>query len=133
MSKNTKGISIKEAIHKSLKDSGEITVDNAIEIIKKHMIIDPEKAIEQAYRRKAHYYLSTLRDDNGARTCFATSNKKGKYIDLDNCRKLSDIKDVEKQLKIKLEGLSHSFSKANRRRIEIEGQLSLFESEEKMA
>lgn len=113
-------------IIEQIKENGEMETEDIMDLIRPHYLFDPRKAREQAVRRKANQLASQVRDENGIRTVFnCRENGVSKYINVDVSNDLPALKNVECQLLEKLNGLKASTAKASRRRIEVEGQLSL--------
>lgn len=115
-----------EFIIQQIREHGEMTSEEIMELIRPHYIFDVPKLMEQALRRKANQLVAQVRDEQGVRTVFnCIVDGVSKYVNVDTCNNLTSIKSVEAQLDEKLKGLTISKAKASRRRMEIEGQLKL--------
>lgn len=116
----------REMIYQKIHDSGEMETEEIVELIRPHYNFDPQVAKEQALRRKAQQIMTSIRDENGARTVFNCKvDGVSKYVNIDESRDVDSLRSVDRQLTEKLEGLKISSAKASRRRSEVEGQMSL--------
>lgn len=94
-------------IHEEIRNKGNIDKEYVVELVKKlDERPDVNKLIEQHYKSKADRIISSFRDQNGIRDCFAIRNSqnKTKYIDISkpNLITRSEIEEVrEKQEKLK--------------------------------
>ena len=115
-----------EMIMQKIYESGEMETEDIMDLIRPHYLFDPKAAREQGIRRKAHQLAARIRDDKGIRSVFACDiDGRSVYVNIDESRDVNNMRSVEGQLNSKLLGLSCSMGKASRRRMEIEGQLSL--------
>ncbi len=113
-------------IKQKLYEAGEIETEEAMDIIRPHYLFNAVEAKEREIRRTAHQMMSSLRDEKGARTTFACNvDGISKYINIDASKDLIALRSVEGQLTEKLNGLKLSSEKALKRRLEVEGQMSL--------
>ena len=116
----------REVIIQMMRESGEMETEELMDLIRPHILFDPQVAKEQLIRRKAHQLAAQIRDEYGTRTVFNCKvNGVSKYVNIDESRNVQALRSVEGQLTEKLEGLAISKAKASRRRMEVEGQLSL--------
>lgn len=116
----------RDFIMQQIRENGEMTTEEIVELIRPHYIFDIPKIMEQALRRKANQLMAQVHDEQGVRTVFnCIVDGVSKYVNVDTCNNLTSIKSVEAQLDEKLKGLTISKAKASRRRMEIEGQLKL--------
>lgn len=116
----------KEMIRQKLLESGEMETEEIMDLVRPHFLFDPMVAREQMIRRKANQLASQIRDEKGIRTVFACKvDGTHKYVDIGASTNLIALKSVEGQLTEKCNGLEISCAKASRRRMEVEGQMSL--------
>lgn len=116
----------RDLIVEKMMESGEMETEEIMDLIRPHFLFDPSVAKEQAIRRKAHQLAAQIRDDKGIRTVFACNvDGISKYVNIDESQDLESLRNVDHQLSEKLNGLKLSSAKASRRRMEVEGQLSL--------
>ena len=116
----------RDFIMQQIRENGEMTTEEIVELIRPHYIFDIPKIMEQSLRRKANQLMAQVRDEHGVRTVFNCNNdRESKYVNVDTSNNLISIKSIEAQLDEKLKGLSISKAKASRRRMEIEGQMKL--------
>lgn len=100
---------VRDRIFDEIKSNGRLEKDYVVELIKIYDDKpDPERLIEQHYKSKADRVMSSFKDENGIRDCFAikTPNNKTKYIDLSkpNLLTLTEVEIVrnkQKNAKIK--------------------------------
>ena len=94
-------------IHDEIRNSGNLDKEYVVELIKKlDDVPDVQRLIEQHYKSKADRIVSSFKDENGLRDCFAIrdSQNRTKYIDISRPDLLtkSEIEEVEaKQKKLK--------------------------------
>lgn len=98
---------VRERIHEEMRKTGNLSKEYVVELMK---IYDEkpniDKLVEQYYKSKADRIISSFKDENGIRDCFAVkdSQNRTKYIDISNPELLSktDIETVrDKQIKLK--------------------------------
>ena len=95
-------------------------------MIRPHFLFNAITAKERELRRTAQQMMSSMRDDKGIRTVFACNvDGVSKYVNIDKSKDLDNLRGVDAQLRTKFEGLKASSAKASKRRMEVEGQLSL--------
>lgn len=94
-------------IHDEIKNSGNLDKEYVVELVKElDDRPDVQKLIEQHYKSKADRIMSSFKDKNGIRDCFAIkdSQSKTKYVDISrpNLLTKSEIQEVlAKQEKLK--------------------------------
>ncbi len=94
-------------IHDEIKNSGNLDKDYVVELVKAlDDRPDIDKLVEQHYKSKADRIISSFKDQNGIRDCFAIrdSSNNTKYIDISRPDLLtkSQIEEVQtKQEKLK--------------------------------
>lgn len=94
-------------IHEEIKNSGNLDKEYVVELVRAlDDRPDVQKLVEQHYKSKADRIISSFKDQNGIRDCFAIRNSqnKTKYIDISRPDLLtkSEIEEVEeKQKKLK--------------------------------
>lgn len=116
----------REMIKQKLYEAGEIETEEVMDIIRPHYLFDAMEAKEREIRRTAHRMMSSMRDEKGIRTTFACNvDGMSKYINVDASEDPVSLRGVEGQLTEKLNGLKLSSEKVSKRRMEVEGQLSL--------
>lgn len=115
-----------EVIMQIISESGEMETEEIMDLIRPHYLFDPGVAKEQGIRRKANQLAARIRDEKGVRTTFACNvGGASKYVNVDSSNDPVALRGVEEQLNTKLLGLSYSFEKASKRRMEVEGQISM--------
>ena len=117
---------IKDYIFGEIDRRGSVLVDDVAQIIKELHIYDPLAAENQWYRDKARRLMASRKDKNGVRVLFATGDAKGTFINIETCRSLPDVTSVVEQLIEKRDGINAAIAKGQRRKAELEGQISLF-------
>lgn len=116
----------RDVIVSIIMESGEMEIEEIMDLIRPHFLFDPMGAKEQAIRRKAHQLAAQIRDEKGVRTVFACKEDGvSKYVNIDTSQNVDDLRGVEEQLNMKLIGLYASKSKASARRTEVEGQMRM--------
>lgn len=120
---------IKDYIFGEIDRRGSVLVDDVAEIIKELHLYDPLTAEEQWYLDKARRLMASRKDKNGVRLLFATGDASGTFINIETCKSLPDVRSVVEQLIEKRDGINAAIAKGQRRRAELEGQISLFSSQ----
>lgn len=116
----------REMIRQKLYEAGEIETEEVMDMIRPHYLFNAVEAKEREIRRAAHQMMSGMRDEKGVRTTFACNvDGVSKYVNVDSSNDPIALRGVEGQLKMKLDGLYISKSKASRRRMEVEGQMRM--------
>lgn len=117
-------------IYDQIKNSGRMEKDYVVNLIKQlDDRPDVNKLIEQYYKSKADRIISSFKDENGIRDCFAIKDNqnKTKYIDISKPTLLlkSEIEAVrDKQIKLK-KNKEEIILKTNLARKVLEGQIKL--------
>ena len=114
----------KEVILNQMRERGEMTTAEIMDLIRPHYCFDAQEAREQGIRRQANRLVRSLRDETGIRTCFALKGD-DVYVNTEKCHDRIRVSRVEAQLQAQIEGLRASRNKARRRREELDGQLTL--------
>lgn len=116
----------REMIKQKLYEAGEITTEELMDMIDPHYLFDKVAARKREVRRMAQQMMSAMRDEKGIRTTFNCNiDGVSKYVNIETNNDIDSIRGVDAQLRTKLEGLKASSAKASRRRMEVEGQMSL--------
>ena len=116
----------REMIQQKMMESGEMETEEIMDLIRPHYLFDPANAREQAIRRKAHQLAAQIRDEKGIRSVFACKvDGVSMYVNVDKCGNVQNLRGAETQLAEKSEGLKRSIYKVSKRRMEVEGQMSL--------
>lgn len=122
----------REMIKQKLYEDGEITTEELMDMIDPHYLFDKVVARQREVRRMAQQMMSAMRDEKGVRTTFNCNiDGVSKYVNIETNNDIDSLRGVDAQLRTKLEGLKASSAKASRRRMEVEGQLSLYLEEMK--
>lgn len=127
---------VKETIYKEIHDKGEISQEHIIGLLKAYDDKpDTNKLIESHYKSKANRIISSFKDDNHVRDCFAV--KEGKqtiYVNIATTNKIYYVKDITGSLKRQIDGRRKSMQKAKKRVEILEGQVGIEEmSNQKIA
>lgn len=116
----------RDVIVQLIRENSGMETEEIMDLLRPHYLFDPVSAREQMIRRKAHQLASQIRDENGARTVFNCKvDGVSKYVNIDESKDIKSLRSVDRQLTEKLEGLKISSTKASKRVMEVEGQMSL--------
>lgn len=120
---------VKETIYQEIHNKGEIEQDHIVGLLKIYDDTpDVKKLIEQYYKSKANRLISSFKDDNHVRDCFAVKEgKKTIYVNINTTNKVYYVKDITGTLKKQIEGRKKSMQKAKRRAEVLEGQVAMKE------
>ena len=93
---------VREKIHSEMKRTGRQDKEYVVELIKSlDERPDVSKLIEQNYKAKADRIISSFKDENGIRDCFAIRNTENKtiYVDISKPEFLtmSEIEEIERK------------------------------------
>jgi hypothetical protein len=127
---------VKEVIYNQMeKLGGEIKQEDVIFIINPYIEseIDVKKLKDQYRKRIANNLMARFRDDIGIRDCFVVQDGSGsKYVNVDRTKNIKDLKAINVMLKNKINGLTASKSKVNKKYHKLLGQISFDELAEKI-
>ncbi len=118
---------VKETIYKEIHDKGEISQEHIVELLKTYDDKpDVNKLVESHYKSKANRIISSFKDDNHVRDCFAVKEgKKTIYVNIATTNKVYYVKDITGSLKKQIDGRRKSMKKARNRIEVLEGQFEL--------
>lgn len=119
----------KETILRQIEDLGEITIENAIELVAPHFSFDVDKSRKSAIRRKTISLIAQLRDEKGVRKCFVIKDTEGisKAINIEKNNSLTELGLVESAFTKVMKGYYSSIAKVKNRKSILEGQTSIFD------
>jgi hypothetical protein len=119
----------KETILRQIEDLGEITIENAIELVTPHFSFDADKSRKSAIRRKAISLIAQSRDEKGVRKCFVIKDTKGisKAINVEKSNCLAELLLVESAFTKVMSGYYGSMAKVKNRKSILESQTSIFD------
>lgn len=116
----------RKMIKQKMYEMAEIETEKVMDVIRPHFLFSAAAAEERELRRTAQQMMSSMRDEKGIRTVFNCKvDGVSKYVNIDESKNMMALRSVEGQLSTKLNGLKASSDKASKRRMEVEGQLSL--------
>lgn len=120
---------VKETIYKEIHDKGEISQEHVIVLLKVYDDKpDVNKLIESHYKSKANRIISSFKDDNHVRECFAVKeDKKTIYVNITTTKKVYYVKDIKTSLKKQIDGRKKSMKKADNRVKILKGQIGFEE------
>ena len=95
--------------------------------VEPHFVFDAEDARKRALKECSRGVIKSFRDESGKKSMLAVKDQKGRYVDISRCTDKQTLKKVIEQLRQKYSGIGASLNKAERRQIQLEGQLTLFE------
>ncbi len=120
---------VKETIYNEIHNKGEISQEHIIGLLKVYDDKpDVNKLVESHYKSKANRIISSFKDDNHVRDCFAVKEgKKTIYVNIETTNKVYYVKDITGSLKKQIDGRKKSMQKAKKRVEILEGQMSIGE------
>ncbi len=121
---------VKETIYDEIHNKGEISQEHIIGLLKVYDDKpDVNKLVESHYKSKANRIISSFKDDNHVRDCFAVKEgKKTIYVNIETTNKVYYVKDITGSLKKQIDGRKKSMQKAKKRVEILEGQMSIEET-----
>lgn len=109
-----------------MRDNGQMTTDEAIEIVEPHYMFDPQTAKQAEIRRVVHNIMRNIKGETGKRACFSLEAASGSlYINIETTTAVHYLDGVEKQINQKYYGLKETKKRIAKRRYVLTGQLSL--------
>lgn len=117
----------KEFIVEQIKEIGLVTVEEVAGKILPHYCFDPIKSKQREINNYARRLLASIRDSSGVRTVLAVKGSPGLYVDIDTCKDIPMLRNVDEQISDKLEGLKKDRKRLRRNIQQLEGQQSLFQ------
>jgi len=97
-----------------------------VELIRPLCLFDPQTLQEQALGKAATEIIRSIRAADGTREAFII-RETGDVVDIETCRDLGKVSEVERRLAQQLEGITTSHKKVKKRKEQLEGQFCLFE------
>ncbi|MBO5004334.1 MAG: hypothetical protein J6D03_03605 [Clostridia bacterium] len=125
---------VRDRIHEEMRKNGNLSKEYVVQLVKIYdEKPDNERLVEQYYKSKADRVISSFKDENGIRDCFAIkdSQNRTKYIDISKPTLLtkSEIESVrDKQIKLK-KNKEEIILKVNLAHQVLEGQIQIQEYE----
>ena len=101
---------VREAILKRVQSGAPVTVDEIAKMLD-GADADVARLVANEKNRTVRRMLASIRDDSNARTCFATCDKNHAYVNVERCDSYERLALIEKQLKVKRNGLNRSLGK----------------------
>lgn len=124
---------VKETIYDEIHNKGEIDQEHIVGLLKVYDDKpDVNKLVESYYKAKANRIISSFKDDNHVRDCFAVKEgNKTTYVNISTTNKIYYVKDIAGSLKKQIDGRKRSMKKANTRVKILEGQIKIEDIENK--
>ncbi len=121
---------VREKIHSEMKRTGRQDKEYVVELIKSlDERPDVSKLIEQNYKAKADRIISSFKDKNGIRDCFAIRNNENKtiYVDISKPEFLtmSEIEEIERKQTNQRKSKEEVIRKVKISKKVIEGQIQI--------
>lgn len=123
---------VKETIYNEIHNKGEIEQEHIVGLLKIYdEAPDTNKLVEQYYKSKANRIISSFKDDNHIRDCFAVKEgNKTTYVNISTTNKVYYVKDIKMSLKKQIDGRKKSMKKADNRVKILEGQIKMEDLQE---
>ena len=120
---------VKQTIYDEIHNKGEISQEHIVGLLKIYDDKpDVNKLIESHYKSKANRIISTFKDDNHVRDCFAVREGKDTlYVNISTTDKVYYVRDITGSLKKQIDGRKKSMQKARKRVKILEGQIGIKE------
>lgn len=121
---------VRETIHNEMKRTGRQDKEYVVDLIKKlDERPDVPKLIEQNYKAKADRIISSFKDENGIRDCFAIKNNENKtiYVDISKPELLtmSEIEEIERRQNNQRKSKEEVLRKVRVSKKVLEGQIQI--------
>ena len=119
----------REYIKERMHEHGEMTTEEAVDLITPHLLVDPRELIHSEALRAVQRIMRNIRSENGSRLCFNLKNEDdSRYVNIETTMSIPSLNRVEKQLNNQFIGLSKSIVRVDKRRRFIQamtGQLGM--------
>ena len=107
----------REYIVGQMREKGAMSTDEAIEIVKPHLMLDPQALVRAETRRVVQRIMSNIKGETGKRACFnLRTGVDSQYINIETTSSVKALDGVEKQLDGQFYGLSESKKRIAKRR-----------------
>ena len=104
-----------------MREQGELTTDEAVEMVKPHMI-DPQKLMRAEMLRVVQRIMRSIKGKAGKRVCFNwKEEKESQYVNIETTTSLQSLDGVENQLSWQFYGLHESIMRIAKRRRVLKG------------
>ena len=107
-----------EKIREIINNSPFMTEEQGFQLLKDFGVdVDPNKAVDQARKRKLAGIVARERDEKGRRKAFASNNDDGEtvYTNIENETRVRPLTQIRTRLEHQIKGLNKSYLKARRR------------------
>ena len=107
----------REYITQIMQEKGELSTDEAVDLIKPHLLLDPQELIRAETLRVVQRIMHSVKNKKGQRACF--NYKDGvdsHYVNIETTESVQALNGVEKQLDGQFYGLSVSKKRIAKRR-----------------
>ena len=116
----------RERIKDQMRDYGELTRDEAYEIVEPHFMFCPDDAKRREIYRSIQSIKQSIRTEDGKRSCFNYKDAADSvYVNIETTESLRSLNAVEEQLRRQHEGLGVSRKRVSRRRAVLHDQLGI--------
>ena len=89
----------REYIEQVMRESGQMTTDEAVDIVEPHYMFDPQTAKQAEMRRVVHRIMQGIKGETGKRACFNLKSASGSlYINIETTTAVPYLDGVEKQI-----------------------------------
>lgn len=118
---------VKETIYNEIHNKGEISQEHIVGLLKIYDDKpDVNRLIESHYKSKANRIMSSFKDENHVRDCFAVKEGNSPlYVNISTTKKVYYVKDITGSLKKQIDGRKKSMQKAKKRVEILEGQIGI--------
>ncbi len=118
----------REYIKEQIKERGLVTVEEVTDLVFSKYCFDAKQARIREVNNYSRRLLASIKDQNGVRTVLAVKGSPGLFADITTCRSIPVLDQIDRQLTEKIEGTIKPRNMVRKRKSELLGQYSLFES-----
>jgi len=119
----------RETIKDQMRDHGELTRDEAYEIVEPHFMFSPGDAKRREIYRAIQRIMTSIRSEDGKRSCFNyKTDTDSVYVNIETTNNMQSLDAIDDQLRRQHQGLGVSMRRVSRRRAVLQGQTSLDEA-----
>ena len=107
----------REKIIQIMRNRGEMTTEEAVELVTPHYIFEPQSAKASEVRRCVQQIMRGIKNERGQRACFnLKAAGESKYINIETTDSINSLNRVEAQLDQQYHGLNESKRRVSMRR-----------------
>jgi len=108
----------REVITEAMREQGELTTEDAAELVRPHIMFDPQDLMRAETLRVVQRIMRGIKGKAGKRVCFNLKDdqKESQYVNIDTTNSIENLNGIENQLTWQFYGLHKSIMRIDKRR-----------------